>query len=200
MSKVINPTLSNFMSRNYTAIHYIQDKLKDFNPKFVECVVRQFNMIDINKESDGCLSNSVVLYICAKEYGYNPKLCYGLCSYKNKDFYHAWLEINNIIIDLSFYGNVNFSLYSMWTKVDVPYIGSYKNSDVHYGKFEFDDDWKSSLISAVEGWSFIKYMDGMPQNAMWKILCKCKEFDSLQNFTNKINIVNIGFKPERETN
>ena len=28
------------MSRNYTAIHYIQEQLKGFNPKFVDCVVR----------------------------------------------------------------------------------------------------------------------------------------------------------------
>lgn len=33
------------MSRNYTAIHYIQEQLKGFDPKFVDCVVRCFNLI-----------------------------------------------------------------------------------------------------------------------------------------------------------
>lgn len=161
------------MSRNYKGIHYIQDVLKGFNPKFVECVIRQFNVIDANKEPDGCLSNSIVLYICAKEYGYEPRLCYGLCVYDKKEFYHAWLEINNIIIDLSIYGNVNFSPYSMWDKkLDVPYIGSYENSEVHYGRFEFDKDWPNALISKAEDITFIEYMDGLPQNAMWKLLCK----------------------------
>lgn len=187
------------MSRNYTAIHYIQDKLKGFNPKFVECVVRQFNMIDTNKEPDGCLSNSITLYICAKEYGYEPKLCYGLCVYDEREFYHAWLEIDDIIIDLSLYGNVNFSPYSMWDKkLDVPYIGSYEDSEVHYGKFEFDDDWSGSMISFAEGWTFTKYMDGMPQNAMWKILCKIIDKTPTKDLIEHFKMLIVDIKIERE--
>lgn len=161
------------MNRNYLAIHYIQNQMKGFTPKFVECVIKCFNMIDQTHEPNGCLSNSVALFICAKEYGYDPVLCYGLCELEQKEFYHAWLEINGVIIDMSVYGNVNFSPWSMWdNKLDKPYIGSYEDAIIHYGRFEFDKDWPNSMIARVEGWSFEKYMNGCPQNAMWKLVCK----------------------------
>lgn len=73
------------MSKNYKGIHYIQEQLKDFDKSFVNCVIRCFNLIEENKEPDGCLSNTTALYICAKSCGYNPIICYGLvCKYMNK--------------------------------------------------------------------------------------------------------------------
>ena len=161
------------MKRNYTAIHYIQNQLKGFNPKFIDCVTRCFNLIEQYQEPDGCLSNSILLFICAKEYGYDPVLCYGLCELDGIAFYHAWLEIDGIVIDLSIYGNVNYSPFSLWeNNLDVPYIGTYQDSVVQYGKFKFDDDWSYSMIAQMEGWSFEKYMNGLPRNAMWKGVCK----------------------------
>ena len=68
------------MSKNYKGIHYIQEQLKDFDKSFVNCVIRCFNLIEENKEPDGCLSNTTALYICAKSCGYNPIICYGLCK------------------------------------------------------------------------------------------------------------------------
>lgn len=47
------------MSRNYPAIHYIQNQMKEFAAGFVDCVVRCFNIMDKNQEPDDCLSNSV---------------------------------------------------------------------------------------------------------------------------------------------
>ena len=160
------------MSRNYTAIHYIQEQLKGFDPKFVDCVVRCFSLIEQSQEPDGCLSDSIALFICAKEYGYQPSLCYGLCRLEGVKFYHAWIEIDGIIIDMAIYGNVNYSPFSVWEyKLDTPYIGSYQDSVVQYGKFRFDDDWPRSMIAQAEGWSFEKYMNGLPQNAMWILVC-----------------------------
>lgn len=161
------------MSKNYTAIHYIQNQLRDFNSKFVNCAIRCFNCIEKVEEPDGCLSNSVVLFICAKEYGYDPVLCYGLCQYDGKKFYHTWLEVNGIVIDIAIYGNVNFSPFLAGSKkLTTPYIGEYKNADIHYGKHVFDDDWPYSLLAKMEGMTFEHYMDGLPKNAMWKITCK----------------------------
>lgn len=163
------------MNRNYTAIHYIQERLKGFNPKFIDCVVRYFNLIEQNQEPDGCLSDSIALFVCAKEYGYEPILCYGLCKIDGREFYHAWLEIDGTIIDIAIYGNVNYGWFPiLGCEIDTPYIGSYQNSDsiVQYGKFEFDSDWSKAAISQMEGWSFEQYMNGLPQNAMWKLVCK----------------------------
>lgn len=161
------------MSKNYKGIHYIQEQLKDFDKSFVNCVIRCFNLIEENKEPDGCLSNTTALYICAKSCGYNPIICYGLCNLDGRDFYHAWLEINGIIIDLSIYGNVNYSHYSMWNyKIDTPYIGKYDNSKILYGKFKFDQDWSKSSIGQIAGKTLIQYMNGSPRYRMWKLVCK----------------------------
>lgn len=178
------------MSRNYSVIHYIQNQLKGFNPKFVDCVVRCFNTVDQIHEPDGCLSNSVALFICAKEYGYNPVLCYGLCELAGNKFYHVWLEINGIIIDISIYGNVNFNPYFIWNiTLDKPYIGSYEDSIVRYGKFEFDEDWSDSMISKAEGWSFEKYMNRCPYDAMWKRVCKFLDKSFIPNVIKYLKIL-----------
>lgn len=170
------------MGRNYKAINYIRKELNNLDDRFVDCVVRCFNCVDTKKEPNGCMSNTVALYICAKEYGYNPTICYGLCQIDDKKFYHAWLELDNTIIDIAIYGNINYSIFSMWDKkVDTPYIGGYKESYIRYGKFEFDEDWKYSLISSVKGLELIKYMDKAPQNAMWKLVYKYLD----KTFTNE---------------
>lgn len=175
------------MSRNYTAIHYIQNQLKGFNPKFVNCIIRCFDSIEKSQEPDGCLSNSVALFVCAKEFGYDPVLCYGLCKFEGKSFYHAWLELNEIVIDMAIYGNVNFSPLSLWDrKLDTPYIGTYEESNIHYGKFEFDEDWKYSMISAVEGMAFEQYMDGSPQQSMWRITCGFLDKTPTANLVNHL--------------
>lgn len=161
------------MGKNYKAIHYIQEKLNGYNSKFVDSVIRCFNNVEQSKEGNGCLSNTVALYICAKEYGYNPKICFGLCSFEEKEFYHAWLEIDEIIIDISIYGNVNYSPLALWDKkIDTPYIGSYVDSHIHYGKFLFDNDWEEAQISRAEGLTLEQYMDGLPNYEMWKLVCK----------------------------
>lgn len=164
------------MSRNYKAIHYIQEQLKDFNPDFINCVIRCFNYIEQNKEPDGCLSNSAILYICAKKYGYDPLICYGLCSIDGKEFYHAWLEINDTIIDLSIYGNINFSPYFIWDeKIETPFIGEYNNDKISYGKFIFDEDWTYAAISQIQGKTLIQYMDKPANNSMWRLVCNCMD-------------------------
>ena len=186
------------MSRNYVAIHYIQEHLKDFNTKFVDCVVRCFNHIEQSREPDGCLSNTVALYICAKEFGYNPNICYGLCVLDDKEFYHAWLEIDNIIIDMAIYGNVNFSQYSMWDfKLDTPYVGTYEDADISYGRFVFDDDWAGTMISVVEGWSLDKYMNTLPRNAMWKIVCKFLDKTPTLSLVKHLEVYIDGIRFER---
>lgn len=160
------------MARNYVAIHYIHDKLKGFDSKFIDCVTRCFNFTDHFQLPDGCLSNSVALYICAKKFGYNPTLCYGLCRLEEKEFYHVWLDIEDTIIDIGIYGNVNFNpLLSNCHKLDTPYIGSYENRNIYYGKFEFNENWRYSQIYQAEGKTFEEYMDGLPHNTMWKIVC-----------------------------
>lgn len=161
------------MSKNYPVIHYIQNQLKNFNPQFIDCIIRCFNYEEQIKSHNDCLTGTVALYVCAKRYGYDAKICYGLCSLDNNEFYHVWLEINHIIIDIAIYGNVNYSPYSMWDlTLETPYIGTYEESQVQYGKFKFDNDWNSCPLSFIENISVLDYINMAPQNAMWKIICK----------------------------
>lgn len=163
------------MYRNQTAVNYIRQQMKGFKPEFVKCVIRCFEFIDSTHQPNGCLGNSVALYICAKEFGYRPKLCYGLCRVEWVSFYHAWLEINGTIIDPSIYGNINFNpkvRQSCQAMLNTPYIGTYKTSVINYGRFEFDESWKSAQISQAEGMSFEQYMDKDPNNGMWLVTCK----------------------------
>ena len=160
---------------NQTAVNYIRQQMRGFKPEFVKCVIRCFELIDSTQQPDGCLGNSVALYICAKEFGYSPKLCYGLCKVEEISFYHAWLEINGIIIDPSIYGNVNFNpkvRQSCQTMLNTPYIGAYKTSTISYGRYEFDENWRSDRISKAEGMSFEQYMDNAPDNWMWWVTCR----------------------------
>ena len=160
------------MTSNNKVKNYIEESLEGFNDEFVQSVCRCFEVLEYSKEPNGCLSNTAALYICAKECGYNPEICYGLCELKGSKFYHAWLVVNDTIIDIAIFGNVNYSPYSLWNfKVETPYIGSYSDSPVHYGKFEFDEGWMDSDISMVEGWTLEKYMNVIPDDAMWRLTC-----------------------------
>lgn len=189
------------MSKNYDAIHYIQSQLAGYKPEFINCVVRCFDMIDQNSEPDGCLSNTVALYICAKEYGYSPEICYGLCSLDGKQFYHAWLELDGIVIDLSIYGNVNFSSFSVWNFcLNKPFVGSYEDAFVVYGKFVFDDEWTYSGISRMEGWSLDKYMNTLPSNAMWKLVCKFLDVVPSKRYVDHLHQHIAGVSIEQHSN
>lgn len=177
------------MARNYNAIHYMQNKLSGFDQHFVNAVVRAFNILNDTQSSNECMSMSACLYVIAKKYGYSPELCYGLCKYEGYDFYHAWIEINNTIIDLAIYGNINFSPYSLWdNKLDTPLIGSYEELPVHYGKYQFDEDWLTSNISIVTGKTLEQYMDGLPQNAMWKMVCKILDITPSKTIVNELRL------------
>ena len=163
------------MAKNKIAIEYINTQLSGFNPEFVKCVIRCFEFIDAIHQPDGWLSNSIALFICAKYYGYEPNLCYGLCTFEGHPFYHAWLEINDIVIDLSIYGTANFNPFAclIWKKqLATPYIGPYTNPCIHYGRFEFDTDWQNTEIAQLEGHSFKEYMDGAPNGDMWDLVCQ----------------------------
>lgn len=162
------------MKKNPEAICYIQNQLKNFNPKFVKCVERCFNRVCEIEEDNGCFSNTVALYVCAKEFGYNPQICYGLCSFNDKEFYHVWLEIDGVVIDISIYGNINYSPFSLFDFcLQTPYIGNYEDSFVKYGKFVFDEDFPSSLIYSYVNLTVEQYIDYCPvKNAMWNLICE----------------------------
>lgn len=163
--------------RNYTALHYIQDKLQGYDPRFVRCVTNDLNLIDDYQEGDGCLSDAVVLYVCAKEYGYDPILCYGLCEINGFTFYHAWLELDNLVIDLGIYGNTNYCTLTSndgqlldVPKRKTPYIGPYDNDEITYRRFELDEDWEDAPMSMIDFLTIEEYIDFCPNDGMWELI------------------------------
>lgn len=167
------------MAKNYEAVHYIREKLTGFDPVFVNAVLKCVDMIDRHKEGDGCMSNTSALFLIARKCGYDPEFCYGLCNLDDKEFYHAWLEINGMIIDPSIYGSIRYGSGFENYDTDIPVIEK-TDADllITYRKYEFDDDWKEleklgicTLCGFIDGKTLEEYMDGLPLNGMWKLTC-----------------------------
>ena len=165
------------MAKNYLVLHYIQNQLKNFdnNVKVSELLFKCFSLLEKTKEHDGCLSTSVALFVCLKELGYNPELCYGLCSTKNgNEFYHAWIELDNKVIDIAIYGNLNFSPFTAFKiPVDLPIVlENYDDCYINYKKFIFDESWEYAAIKKAEDWTIFQYINNSPQKGMYKIINK----------------------------
>ena len=149
-------------------LFYIHTKLKNYDKGFINVVENMFADIIKNQEADGCISNTVFLYIYAKYYKLNARLCYGIVDVEGLEFYHMWLELDDIIIDLSIYGNVNFphplfqdTIKSYNIQMYYPNIGTYKEVKGTYYRFRKDYDYSMSNMSMVEGSSIHKYMSFM---------------------------------------
>lgn len=164
------------MSRNYDVLHYIRDQVNRYysDDKLYNVLARCFQRIENYKEPDGCLSNSVAIYICLKEFGYEPQLCYGLCDIEDFLFYHAWIELDNLVIDLSIYGNINYNHYfPLERKTTYPIVlEKYSDCYINYRKFCFDDDWKQAQISLAEDKSIISYINQAPNRGMYTLISK----------------------------
>lgn len=196
------------MAKDYNAIHYIQNQAKKYNvdDKLSDLLIRGFNIIYNNQEGDGCVSNSIALYVCLKNMGYNPQIYYGLCSIENGfEFYHMWLELDNKIIDLAIYGNAKFSFlngelaYIITTPI---VLEKYDELIVHYRKFVFDDDWKHAAISAVENMTLKEYINNAPNNGMKKLICRYMDVPLTIENINKLldNISDLRFADLKKGN
>lgn len=185
------------MVKDYNAIHYTQNQAKKYNvdDKLAGLLIRGFNLIYNSQEPDGCASNTVALYVCLKNMGYNPQIYYGLCTTESGfEFYHMWLELDDKIIDFAIYGNAKFSVLSgeLAHIITTPVVlETYDESKVHYGKFVFDDDWKDAGISAVENMTLKEYINSAPNNGMKKLICRYMDVSPTIENINKL-LDNIG--------
>ncbi|GFI28320.1 hypothetical protein IMSAGC012_03452 [Lachnospiraceae bacterium] len=180
------------MAKDYHAIHYIQNQAKKYHvdDKLSDLLIRGFNLIYNIKEADGCASNSVALYICLKNMGYNPQVCYGLCTAENGFcFYHMWIELEGKVIDLAIYGNAKFSFLGkeLADVIETPIVlETYDETKINYGKFLFDDDWKYAGISAVENMTLKEYIINAPNNCMKKLICRYMDESPTTENINKL--------------
>lgn len=165
------------MSKNYEVLRYIKKQVSQYrnDENLYNILARCFQNIEDNRESDGCLSNSVALYICLKEHGYEPKLCYGLCSVKDGfPFYHAWVEQEGLVIDIAIYGNINFTpIFTYDQKVKYPIVlEAYEICYVDYQKFCFDNEWPLAMISYAENKKLSSYIEQAPSGGMYRLISR----------------------------
>ena len=165
------------MGRNYAVLHYIKNQCQNmqYDDSVCQLISRAFNRMDAIKDHNGCLSNSVALFIGLTELGLAPQLCYGLCKTKTgMEFYHAWIELDEKVIDIAVYGNLNYSPYlTNKPQVELPIVfENYADCYLNYGKFHFDEDWSSSSIAKAESWTISQYVKRSPQKGMYTVLAK----------------------------
>lgn len=180
------------MAKDYNVIHYIQSQVEKYysDNKLSDVLVRSFNLIYNTKQSDGCVSNSVALYVCLKNLGYDPHICFGLCTTKKGfEFYHMWLELECKVIDIAIYGNAKFSflINGELSEIQMPIIlETYNEANINYGKFLFDDDWKGDALYTLEKMSLKEYIENAPNNDMKKLFCRYMDISPTISNVNKL--------------
>ena len=167
------------MARDYTARKYIVKQAECYHDtRLTNAITRAFDNIFNNEEPDGCLSKSIALHVILRYYGYDPKICYGLCvTPAGHEFYHAWLELDSTVLDLAIYGNSHFSSYWLEAPIGPVVFEDYNSTLVKYGDHKFDDDWESCMIAqVVRMGSVANYIANAPRvhhpsgNGMWKVI------------------------------
>ena len=161
------------MGKDYNVVRYIRKQTADFNDKKLTLAIqRAFDLIIKFQDHKGCLTSSIILYIALKELGYNPQICYGLCKTKNNfEFYHAWIELNNKVIDVAIYGNINFSpLTKEEPNIELPVVlEDYKDCCIEYGRFCFDADWDMAEIKTAENWTLTQYFQNAHTQQIYRV-------------------------------
>ena len=155
--------------RDYALIHKIQ---ASGLPKDVEnVVIRAFNKMNDCQDHCGCLTTSVSICLALEYLKYSPKLCIGKFWVNGHDFYHAWVELNEKIIDVAIYGNTAYSPSWRDGIIEPQVNRGYDDADITYEPFTFDDDFKDADISKMMGKSFFYYCDHSPRhNAIWNLI------------------------------
>lgn len=180
------------MTEKYDCINHIKKNLSEYdNRKLTSVVTKAFNRMYDIQEPDGCLSTSTQIVTCLQYLGYDAKLIVGqMYDETNHGFYHTWVELNDKIIDISGYGNTNWSQFYPGKPWLYPTINeSYDESPVSYHRFEFDKDWPNSQMSMADGWSISKYFDGSTRKCLWQFTCDLLDISLITK--NKQRLKNI---------
>lgn len=156
-----------------TPIRYIREHLCNFDKDFRNYVIRCFNIMEDFHEPFGDVLYSVLLYICAKMQGYSAVICYGDCEVSGYLFPHAWLEVDDVVVDIGIYGNINYGSFAIdGITAAYPYIGTYDQcADIVYNRFVFESN-SSSRVYGIDFMPVSDYMNNSPKQLAWTLLMK----------------------------
>lgn len=196
------------MERDYAARKKIAEGVALFNgdDRLRSILTSSFDIMCKNRDGNGCLSLSVALHIIMQSLGYKSKLCYGLCSMPgdtpNTEFYHAWLEINSLVLDIAIYGNTHFSPLWAGGSID-PIVFKQNGLIIQYRDGFIDSDWKESFIGALTEIGSIKAYIASNPTGMWHLIFSIlgttdttEKRQSLAQYISEAPIT-IGYEKER---
>lgn len=160
------------MTLGYTGcLADIRCRMIGFHRGFRAAVIREFLRMTDFRESDGCLSSSVCLLICARYYGYDAVLRYGICDYKGIRFAHAWLDVDGRVFDTAIYGNFHFAGQVPFMPKRPVINTSYEMSSVRYMISDHEYLWRSSDMSVAVGHTVSEYFDASRNQRLWGRVC-----------------------------
>ena len=166
------------MERDFQTRRYIAKQTEGYSRKLTDVLTNAFDMMCKVGDHNGCLSTSVALHVILRSLGYEPKLCYGLCTGPDgNEIYHAWLELDDKVIDLAIYGNSRWSPFWHGRKLNAVVLEEYANTELKYNDHLFDRDWDGCMISMIVKLGSIReYIKAAPaiphpsNNGMWAVI------------------------------
>jgi len=173
------------MSKNYEVLHYIQDKLINYNPKLSNAVQRLFNIEDQSMQAGGCVIDSVVIALLFKKFGIDVDIHLGeMCADGHQDALHCWLTLDNQIIDFGIYGNSKYNPCYRGPQFNHPLIFE-GNACIKYVDGTTDPSWLTDL----SGIAIIDYMNRCPKDRVRKLFLKALELKEVNTNFDMVNVL-----------
>lgn len=171
------------MSKNYEALHYIRDRLMNYDPKLSNAIQRLFNIEDQSMQAGGCVIDSIVIALLFKKFGIDSDIHLGeICADGHHDALHCWLTLDDQIFDFGIYGNSKYNPCYRGPQFNHPLIFE-DNTGVKYADGTTERSWLTNL----SGMPIIKYINGCPQNRVRKLFLKSLELRDVKENMNMID-------------
>lgn len=198
------------LMKNYETIHFIQENMQRLNNEAATSIItRMYNRLEERKCYASALSTSISLYIAMRHIRLDPKLILGTVQFQGLSYAHAWLELDEKIIDLAIHEDVKYhpvlssrNLETVDPQIYISYedaaIKETKTQNVCYYPFQFGDTWEMSNMKRVVGKTFEGYAEESPMFDIWLDVCYILDISETQENIDQIKEIarNICIKDE----
>ena len=168
------------MAKNYEALHYIRDQLSGYTEDASIAIQRLFDIEDRNRESQGCVIDSVIAKLILKKFGIESKIHLGEFTTDNYHwFHHCWLTVSGKVVDMGIYGNSTYNERYRGKLVKSPIV----LENPEFAQYKDGTNDRFGWILGLSGISFSEYTKNCPGDRVYKIFCK--SLDILENKESK---------------